>query len=334
MKITLVGSYNLADGYLGAANALKRNGVQVDFIPAHYYFSEFPKTQVSMILNDLKKQDPDIVLWWRSETLSEANLSYIKDNFKKPFILYSWDDPNQFEDKINNIKNKSKIFDTVFTCCEGSINDYLDSGFGRAIYCPPGFDPSVHYFEESEEYICDISLVCTNLYHGASITRHHHLSRKILMDTIIGNFPNLDIRIYGTKELGNHYPNNYKGWINFNESRKVFSNSKINICTHIRPDGYKYINERVAQILGSGGLLMVDDVNGIKKVLGENKCVIFDLSSVESLKGQIIEILNNKEKYDVVRRNGKDFALRSLSWDSWAKIIIENLKGTYNVQGI
>ena len=326
MRISLVGSYNLADGYLGAAKALRKKGVEVNFVPAHFYFSEYPSDHVDKIIDDVKKQDPDIVLWWRSETLNEAQLKNIKNKINKPFILYSWDDPNQFDDKHNNIKDKVKYFDTCFTCCEGSIETYLELGAKKAIYCLPGFDPEVHYQEYDEKYVCDISLVCTNLYHGNSITNHHHISRKVLLELLINNFPNLDIRIYGSESIKNIFPNNYAGWINFNESRKVFYNSKININTHIRPDGYKYLNERTFQIMGSEGCLLVDHVNGIEKILGhEYDCFYMDLSSVDAFLNQVSNILIDEDKRERVRRQAELTASKYYKWKNWADKILENV---------
>jgi len=326
MKISLVGSYNLADGYFGAAKALRGKGVEVDFVPAHFYFSESSDQHVDKIIEDLKRQNSDVVLWWRSETLSEPEFYRIKKSINKKFILYSWDDPHQFESIHKNIKNKIKYFDICFTCCESSINDYLNYGCEKAVYCPPGFDPEVHYPDEDDNYKCDISLVCTNLYHGNSITQYHHLSRKVIMELLISQFPDLDIRIYGSDSLKQFFPDHYKGWVPFNESRKVFYNSKINISTHIRPDGYKYINERVTQILGSKGLLFVDDVNGINEMIGDGKeCVVMDLKSVDSVKSQIEDIIMNSDKYDAVRISGNKLALEKYTWKNWAKIILDNL---------
>lgn len=326
MKISLCGSFNYEEGYLGGGKALSRAGVEVSFVPAHRYFAESPNNHVDLIIKDLKEQNPDYVLWWRAETLEEVQLKRIKQAIKVPFLMYSWDDPHQFECPVRSIQEKTYLFDYVFTCCESSIPTYNECGCHKAFYCPPGFDPEVHFAEEDEKYKCDISFVGTNLYHGNSITRYHHLSRRVLLEAIINNFPELDIRIYGSKNFENIFPDHYRGWINFNESRKVFYNSKINICTHIRPDGYKYFNERVTQIMGSKGLLLVDEVNGMKSIFGLDKCVYMDLSSISSLKTQITDVLENKEKYDMIRENAYSYAKENLNWDVWAKTLLENIK--------
>jgi len=325
-KISLVGSFNLAHGYLGAAEALRRLGHEVHFVPAAKYFSESKTASIFIdsIINDLKKQDPDIVLWWRAEHLNAEQLASVKNSIPGKHILYSWDDPFQFE-AHREMPGKCKILDVAFTCCMSSVDDYKKYGCD-AYYCLPGFDPEVHYPEESEEHKCDISIVCTNLYEDGRLTKYTHMSRKSLLDLILKHFPDVDLRIYGPESFKGIYPNHYKGWIPFEESRKVFYNSKINLDTHIRPDGYLYLNERVGQIMGSGGLLFVDPVNGIEEIFERGKeCIIIDLNSEDDFKNQINDILNNKERYDEIRENGYKIAMERFTWDSWAKTIVKGM---------
>jgi hypothetical protein len=325
-RISLVGSFNLADGYLGAANALKRRGVEVEFVPAHLYKNEYKNKHINKIIEDLNRYNSDIVLWWRAETIAPAEMEYVRNKVKGRFILYSWDDPHQWEHMEYFVGGKMKHMDVAFSCCEGSKDIYSKYGCNKFVYCLPGFDPEIHYPEEDDNYKCDISVVCTNLYDGNQITKYNHVSRKELLEGIIKLFPEADIRIYGSEYFGDIFGERYKGWINFNESRKVFYNSKINICTHIRPDGYRYLNERVGQILGSRGLLFIDAVNGIETILENGKeCSIIDLSSDDNLKNQISDILNNSERYDCVREAGYNFAMNYLTWDYWANMIIKNI---------
>ena len=328
MKFSMVGCFNLHDGYLGAAKALRALGHEVDFVPAMKYKSEEKyNVHVNYIERDIKEQNPDVVLWWRGETLNAPSFIDIRKRLKEyVFALYSWDDPFQWE-MHKEMPVKCRNIDYAFSCCMGSVSEYKKNGCEKSFYCPPGFDPEIHYPEESEEYKCDISIVCTILYDGP-ITSFPHVSRKVLLDNIIKAFPDKDIRIYGSENFAGVYGDRYKGWISFNESRKVFTNSKINLCTHIRPDGFMYINERVTQVLGSGGLLLVDEVNGISEVLnlGE-ECLSFPIGSVVDLtylRDKISGILNNYD-FAEMKEKGLKKALSSLSWDSWAKTIVDNI---------
>jgi len=323
-SIALVGSFNLADGYLGAAKALRALGHQVDFIPAHLYRNE-EKDHVNKIIEEIRKFESDVVLWWRGETLTPNAMALIRSEVDGMFIMFSWDDPHQWEGG-HFVSGKMQYMDIAFSCCQGSLQTYLDNGCKKAIYCLPGFDPDIHKPEKDDEYKCDISIVCTNLYDGHQITRHKHLSRKVLIDSLIRLFPEADIRIYGSESFKDLYGSRYRGWVPFNESNKVFYNSKINIDTHIRPDGYLYLNERVGQILGSGGLLMIDPVNGVEEIfkVGE-ECMVLDCNSDDDLKNQITDILERDDHYDTVRENGRRKGLEMMTWAVWANTILNNV---------
>jgi spore maturation protein CgeB len=87
-----------------------------------------------------------------------------------------------------------------------------------------------------------------------------------------------------------------------------------------------YINERVCQILGSGGLLFLDHVKDIDKVLNTAEdCVImsWDLDQVVN---QIKEILENYSNYEQKKLNGLKKALNQLTWNNWAEIVEKNIK--------
>ncbi len=333
-KIALIGAFNLEEGYLGATQALRKLGHEVVFVPAMKYKSENPNNHVQLIIDHLNSENPDICLWWRAETLNGLEFHKIRKKVTGKFIMYSWDDPLQWE-LHKEMPYKCRFLDAAFSCCQDSVEMYKEYGVPVSEWLLPGFDPEVHYPEEDESYKCDVSMVCTNLYDGKKITKHDHFSRKELIDKILEKFPDIDFRIYGSKEFEDIYPKNYFGWVHFTESRKVFYNSKISLCTHIRRDGNKYINERVCQILGSGGSLLVDNVKGIENVLYPQTFMSFN--SIEKCLESIEDILNYcktdlKEMmhpYAGLSKKGYDFAMKKLTWDCWAKTIDSKL-GSFN----
>src|SRR5690606_5186788 len=116
MRISIVGSYHLAHGYLGAAEALRRRQHEVTFVPAQRYKSENPHNHVDLIIDDLRLQKPDIVLLWRAETLEPEELAKVKESCPARYALYSWDDPYSWEaDK--NLPKKCPYLEVAFSCC-------------------------------------------------------------------------------------------------------------------------------------------------------------------------------------------------------------------------
>ena len=314
MKISLVGACSLADGYLGAAKALERCGHTVAFIPAMAYQMSKGSNHYAHIIGDLEVQKPDIVLFWRAETLDASQLQKIKRAIRKPFAFYSWDDPYQWE-KRESLRDKCPYINFAFSCCADSVKTYTRYGSQKAFFLPPGFDPSVHYPEHDENFSCDISIVCTNFYDDPNVTPYPHINRRKFIEEIIAKAPDIKTHIYGPENFAAIFSLHYKGWMSFDQSRKVFSNSKINICTHIRPDGNMYINERVTQILGSGGLLYVDKTRNMDKLLTDKECVLIDKNNFVQ---QVQDILNNYEQYQEIKSKGYEKAMKTFTWDVWA----------------
>ena len=320
----------LADGYLGAANALRRLGHQVTFSGMMCYSNQDKTTHLERVKVDIGRACPDVVIWWRSETLSAEEFKQMRESVPREclFVMYSWDAMHLWEShqEGETLAKKCPYLDLAFTCCKTSIALYEKHGC-RAVYAPPGFDPSVHYPERAPEWECDISLVCTNLYHGSNWSKMPHISRKALMNLLIKTLPRLDIRIYGPESLKQDFPHHYSGLVGFSDTHKVFYNSKINICTHLRPDAEMYYNERVPQILGSAGLLYVDNVVGLDRVLDiGQECLVMDFSSAASVIAQIAGILSRSTALNEIRKRGYEKAIQKMTWDNWAAIVEAGIK--------
>lgn len=334
MKLLLIGYCNLAEGFLGAANALKNiYGYEIEFFPFFTYrdmygFDKVIDYIIPFINHTIKKEDvtynsiitsdkkPDIVLWW-CFLYDRHVFSKITSETNTMNIFYSWDDPYRIESLVND--HVYEMMDVCYTCCDHSKSFYEINGCKNVYYAAPGFDPSVHYPDEvpDPKYECDISIVCTNLYDKTNHTGFN-VNRKILLDEIYKQ-ADIKLHVYGSSFLAELYPECYKGFIPFDKTYKVFSNSKICLNTHVRRNGGKYINERTCQIMGSGGLLLIDDINRLDELMDRYKdCVI--LNEVNPVQ-QIRYILDNYDNYTQVRKNGYEHAMKNLTWDTWAEIV-------------
>jgi hypothetical protein len=87
-----------------------------------------------------------------------------------------------------------------------------------------------------------------------------------------------------------------------------------------------YINERVTQILGCGGLLYVDKVRGIENVLNcssnSRSAVFIDPSNYCD---QVREILDNYQYYEPIKERGLELAKNKFTWDNWANTVSSNI---------
>ena len=243
-------------------------------------------------------------------------------------LLFNWDDP--YNRSVCDLFNKAKYFYIVYVTSEENLGYYTNNSAHKAVYLLPGYNPLIHYpinsnFYPSNNinpYICDVSFCCTNLYDDYTYS-NQYINRKKLIDDLYEAQKkfNFKLNLYGTKVL-NIYPLSYKGYIPYDETNMVYNYSKINLCTHVQQNAYKYINERTIQILGSGGLLLIDKVDGLEQILTPNEdCIILDKNNYVE---QIINILKNYDNFISIKHNGYNKSLQ-YTWNEWAKKIIANL---------
>lgn len=329
MKFLIIGYYHLADGFKGAADSLAQYGHTIEFFPlseyidlynihAVHYLESFiartiEKSHITPASCYLAGYKPDVVLWWNFNI--DEKFLIMSRKYNTVNIFYTWDDP--FWSDMRPDDNIFQYIDIVFTCCNRAKEYYVRNGCTDVIYLPPGFSIQSHKPIEITNYECDISLICTNLYDKEPYIGKC-INRKQLLDTIISD-SNINLHIYGPSFLSEIYPNNYKGYISFHQTHVIYNKSRINLNTHVRQNGDMYINERTTQILGSRGLLMIDNIGGFNKIFTNDvHCVIMEENNIVN---QIKYILTNYNNYDKIKEAGYQLALEKYTWDSWARTI-------------
>jgi spore maturation protein CgeB len=328
MRIIIVGYYYNIEGFLGGYTALAKKGITVDFFPHLFYQHNLPdklegdlisfingdkKQYHEMVIKSEEDSEPADVLFWWNCAPEDKILDKIKENEKGINVLYSWYDPVSIFLEHKRISD----FDVILTSCLSSVEHYKSKGCEKVYHLPIGFDPNIHSYQEDDDYKCDISFVFNNLYNDG--VAYERINREELLKTIINN-TNYDIKIYGEGRLKEVFPNNYVKQINYNESRLVFSNSKINLNTHISLEGEYYLNERTFQILGSKGLMLSDRIGK----LGNGKdCILMER---ERIVEQITNILENYGDFEAVKEQGNKTALTKYTWKDWANIVFQSVK--------
>ncbi len=308
MRITIVSYYGLLEASECAAKALRRLGHEVEG-----YGLRIPNYSAIDLNNKIEKDQ--IVLFW-TLNLGYEELQFLKQlNPRKIFCFFNWDDPHYWGVGSNDIQRKSKCLDVAFTCCQESVEWYKQHGTKQALFCPPGFDPTIHYFQQDPNYECDISICCTNLYDGEP---NQIVPRRQLVDLLVG-CTSIRFHIYGPQHFQQQYPNHYKGWIPYDKTHLVYANSKINICTHVIGTKRKYINERAMLITGSRGLLYIDDINGLDELfIAGTECVVIDKDHPVE---QIQQLLHEVERRESIVQAGYVKAMSCYTYDNWAKIV-------------
>ena len=331
MNILIIGYCHLADGFLYGAKALEKLNYTIYFFP----YLSYKMDKNDNLINDFKKkienENINICLWW--------NNSIEYNEFEQMYcstvqnIFYNWD-PFLFEGEKYNTNNwferlnkKRKIYDKmdlIFSCFEKEINYFENSH--KIYYNPPGFDHSASFFDYNKEYVCDISIVLTNLYndHQEFPKDATNIGRYEIVNTLYEHRDKINFHIYGPEHFKELYPDCYKRFIKYDECRKVFSNSKINLSIHPiinelsnKKSSMEYFSERVPQILGCKGLLMTN--SQLSYIL--KKDIDYIQINNDNWLNEIKNIINNSNKYNYIRENGYIKASKNYTWDNWAHLI-------------
>jgi len=338
MNLLLIGYCHLNDGFLYAAKALEKVEYKIFFFQYSCYMMDNIEDRDEILVNFINENNINICLWWNNN-IKYDNIEKVVINVMNKYIqhiFFNWDPFLYNYQKYNCITWKERVDDKikcyslmnyVLSCFETEINYYNNKDSFNICYAPPGFDLNISKYEYDENYICDISIVCTNMYNNASEfpDESTNITRYSIVDKLYENRDKINFHIYGIERFKDIYPECYKGFINYHTCNKVFSNSKINLSIHplikeLNGTNSKeeYFSERLPQILGSKGLLMTNSLFTDKLIKDEDYVHINnDMDWYE----KVIDIINNTKEYDIIRENGQTKALKYYQWDNWANIV-------------
>lgn len=321
-KIIIVGFYDLKE---------HMSHIKDSFTEYLYEVHEYPLFRYAYDSNDkideyekhfdkfIKSVKPDIILWWFNDVVPQV-FKYIKSNNKDVyFILYNGDDPLNFN---TDMIEKSKIFDMIVTPCNHNVTKYKQhAGVSNVQFMLPGYNEEYFYptEETDEDYICDISMMCDNLFKPEFFGKQY-ISREVLIRNVSrwAENNNRKFHLYGPFTLKELFPRNYKGDIEYYNQNKLFNCSKINISTHPVFNKDLPMNHLDMKIAGSGGFLFMDKIKDSKNMFVHNmNCYIFDN---ENYVDELDSILNNYENYSHIKKNIYKFA-EQFKWRDWVKKI-------------
>lgn len=326
MNIGIVSYYGSRQPISIAEESLKKFFKNVYNFPMMMHYKNNDNC-IDLCCKFIQENKIDILLWWFI-TIPTEIFKAIKDNTQVKYTYFNWDEPYNWKD--SDMENKACYFDSVFVCCKETLSRYVEHRCKNANYLLPAYDLNTNYLitdylsNDIKQYECDISFCCTNLYENKEIYPNQYVNRKEIIDKIYENQEkyNYKFKIYGFENLKQLYPKSYCGFIQYNESNKVFNYSKINLCTHIIHNKDGYLNERTILIAGSGGLLLIDRVKGIENILDKNDYIVFDKNNYIE---QIVEIIENYENYIDKRKRIFEYCKNKFTYDIWARTIFEKI---------
>lgn len=286
MHIILVGYYSLADGFESFTSFFekryKKHRPKITFIAGSQHTFQ-------SLLQTLQKTKFGILLLWNNSYLDKPFLDRISRKTRMPILAFNWD-PIYNPSSLPCWMKRRRIIAKASQALSRYITvNPLESQDLGAVYCPPGFNPDISKPLKDKAYRHDVSLVCTDLYTDP-IWDLQKIPRKKLVDGLIAS--GVDFALYGPSKLVERFPEYkpfYQGFVPYEQCPRVFTNSKINLCTHaVSIDGY--FSERLPQIAACGGVIATDVRVGFGFIAGEDYILLDENDFVE----QILGVLGDK----------------------------------------
>lgn len=324
-KIMVISFYDLIEYFA----AIKENLEKYEYIVTHYPLFRYAYDQYDKKKNYIEhfteyiiEEKPDIILWCFNDISSDIFINLKKKFNNIMFIFFNFDEPVNISPELFK---KTKTCDIIMTTSREYSQEYhKHSGvdMDNVIYNPFGCDQNYYYpiknneNNESDEFNCDIGMVCYNILYDTDYFNAQYINRKTMIENLItySNKHNKIFKIYGSHTLKEFFPDNYIGDISYINKNKLYNSAKIMICTQSFCNKSYYLDENIFSIMSSGGLLMTDKSQDIENILTNKHDVVF-LDKNYYIR-QIDGVLNNYDKYISTRQNAI-ITSQKYSWEKW-----------------
>lgn len=333
-SVLFFGAWDIAQSYKCVDESLSKRGFSVVHIPKDRFIHEHGIDNLNKTVEKLCDiHEPKFSLIWKQDNRMLSTLDvFTRKNI--PVMVYSWDDPHHIDINPDAIEF-SKRCQWTGSCCSGSVEYLLNEGVVNVHWVLPGFSPRYHYYEYSPDYLCDISFVATNIYDPREYP--HVMASRATMVRLATKYTN-SIKIYGRGEghMGwldktwsdPEIKDLYRGWIDYNDAHLVFSNTLINLNSHVRPDGYKYLNERVFQILGCKGFMLCDKVSGIEEIFDIGIAGEIEVyTSINDFEDKVAFYLKNRDYASKIAERGYKKVMDNYTWDHFVDRLLKHYEG-------
>lgn len=339
MKLIFIGACGYADGYKGLGNEFEKANWKINFFPLYNYYNNTNKSFDDIIdyilgnnINYIKEKynihkidyyggKPDLVFWFHNYMTFNRNEYKKLSQLGVKNILFNWD---AFQYYSNNKCWKSKIIykkfcvDYIyhnFTVNPLEYEYFTNLGYTNINYVSPGANEEEFYKIIDNNYKCEISFILTNLYTNYDEFPNQKINRKDILDHIYHN-TNAILHIYGPPFLKDLYPKAYKGFINYYDAKKVFSNSLINlnispVGDYFKLDNLSYFSERLPQILACQGLVVSEQDYSDLLIHKED---YLRLDSLEDINKYLKFVREHNDIMEMIRKNGYRKFKEKLKW--------------------
>lgn len=212
----------------------------------------------------IQKEKPTFVINWQGHGLDKRSSKEIRqvcDNIGAKYVFISIDDPFY----LHHWKLKPyKYAHTIITCCSEAREIYLERGTTKdIIFAPPPVSTDCHLVSPDETVINGTFYFFLNPYIGEIYKKYGALNRfetirEMLAKKIkVGLASNPQLRAYQYLSPEEWDKIDWKGFVPY-EDFHTLSSWALHFNSSVVGKNYTYLNQRVFEILGIGGVQCLD----------------------------------------------------------------------------
>ena len=314
-------------------NGFVRNGHNV------YNFSDRDKSRTSILnkfnqnnsvqndlLETIKNFDPDLVVFGHADRVNISTLELIKDKNKNIKII-EWNVDNlHLDDTKNKLQKRSKYIDGIFsTTADEQISQCLSNNF--ISFFPNIVDSTIENLKifENEEYEKDVFFalshgVGTGKLRSKNSNKESSDPRVQFVANLVKNLPNIKFNLFGMKNIQPVWANDF-----LNEISKCY----MGICLQRKPLLKYGLSDRIAQYLGNGLMVFIQNETQYYDILKDNEeAVYFD--DVNDLTSKIDFYRKNQDKAKLIAQKGHNKIHRACNEKIITKYMLDCLAGAKN----
>ena len=220
--------------------------------------------------------------------------------FNKNIIISQWFGVFPYIVSRNCIRFSSQ-YDYIWTPCVFDSNKIKWKALNKAVYIGPATNKNLFYYDYDDSYNFDVVFI-------GSVCKHHN-NRIEILEYVAMEFDNFAFYGYGMEDCkSTTLSKHFKGWVNPDEIRKIYSSSKIalNLTLNNYDSLKKGYNQRLLEIASCNGALQICKqdykINDYLKIDKSVKC-FEDKSDLISI---IDYYLKNENKRQLIARNAFD----------------------------
>jgi len=242
---------------------------------------------------------------WEHENM-RFTADTVKELKKRGIYTVYWclDDPFFFD--LHGYKHEhTKHYDCILTCCEGLLDRYKqECGHNNVHVMYPAWDRVMwEDVEVPEEDKVDFTIIGSAYKKPFS---RFAVGRQILR-------AGMKLEIYGPKDqwdVDEILIRHHKGYWDVQDMDTLYNRTRVNFTSHIRPDGFKYLNSRIFEVLGTGNFLLCDMVQGIDQIFTDGQELVL-FHTLSDLVEKARYYVNNPEERNAIAQRGKKWIIKN-----------------------